>query len=108
MTKITLIGAGSTSFGAGTLLDIVGYAEQLRGSTIALADLDPVSLEVMTGFGQQLARAAGADLAIEGTTDLRAALEGADFVIVSVARDRLATWKQDWDIPRKHGIKHVL
>ena len=30
------------------------------------------------------------------------------FVIVSVAVDRIATWRLDWQIPLKHGVRHVL
>jgi alpha-galactosidase len=107
-TKITLVGAGSASFGLSTLQDIIACAHALRGSTVALADINSESLELMTQVAQGLNAAVGANLVIEGTTDLRAALDGAEFVIVSVAVDRVATWKQDWEIPRKYGIKHVL
>jgi alpha-galactosidase len=107
-TKIALIGAGSTSFGPSTLMDIIAYADALRGSTIALADINADSLDLMLRVAQCANEAAGAGLVMEGTTDLRAALDGAEFVIVAVAVDRIPTWRQDWDIPRKYGIKHVL
>ncbi|MDI7274611.1 MAG: alpha-glucosidase/alpha-galactosidase, partial [Anaerolineae bacterium] len=45
---------------------------------------------------------------IEATTDQRAALDGAGFVITAVEVDRLPAWKQDWQIPLRHGVKHVL
>ena len=41
-------------------------------------------------------------------TDRREALPGADVVIVSVAVDRMATWRLDWQIPLRHGVRHVL
>ena len=107
-TKIALVGAGSASFGLSTLQDIAACADALRGSTIALADINAESLELMTRIAEGLNAEADAGLVIEGTTDLRAALDGAEFVIVSVAVDRIATWKRDWEIPRKYGIKHVL
>jgi alpha-galactosidase len=107
-TKITLVGAGSTSFGPSTLMDILAYADALRGSTIALADVDADSLDLVLSVARHANEAAGVGLVMEGTTDLRAALDGAEFVIVAVAVDRIPTWRQDWDIPRKYGVRHVL
>lgn len=108
MTKITLIGAGSTSFGWGMVQDLVAHAADLAGTTIVLNDLDAASLELMLSAARGLARAATAQLHFEATTDLRAALEGTQFVIISVAVDRLATWQRDWEIPRRHGVRQVL
>lgn len=108
MTKITLVGAGSTSFGLGMLLDLAAYGQALAGSTVVLTDVDPAGLDLMLQIGRVLNRQANVDLRLEGTTDLDAALDGAEFVITSVAVDRAATWKRDWEIPIKHGIKHVL
>ena len=50
----------------------------------------------------------GAGYQISSTTDREEALQGADFVIVSIAIDRVKMWKQDFAIPQKYGIKHVL
>lgn len=108
MTKITLVGAGSVSFGVGMLMDLAAYGEELAGSTVVLTDVDPTSLDLMLQTGRILNRQAKTDLRYEGATDLEAALDGAEFVITSVAVDRLPTWQRDWDIPRKYGVKHVL
>ena len=54
MTKITLVGAGSTSFGVGMLLDLIAYADELRGSSVTLADVNAESLELMLGVAQGL------------------------------------------------------
>lgn len=107
-TKITLIGAGSTSFGLSTLQDIIAHAGSLCGSTVVLADLDQGSVDLMLNVAHGMKAAAGADVHFEGTTDLRAALDGAEYVITSVAIDRHATWKNDFAIPFKYGVKHVL
>jgi alpha-galactosidase len=107
-TKITLVGAGSVSFGSGTLRDLITHADALRGSHVVLVDVDADSLDLMLGVAQGMRAETGADLTFEATTDLRAALDGSEFVIVAVAQDRASTWKQDWEIPRKHGIKHVM
>jgi alpha-galactosidase len=108
MTKITLVGAGSTSFGLGMLLDLAAYGEELAGSTVVLTDVEPAALDLMLQIGQILNRQAKTDLRFEGTTDMAAALDGAEFVITSIAVDRAATWQRDWEIPIKYGVKHVL
>ncbi|MFN8441646.1 MAG: hypothetical protein U0175_12785 [Caldilineaceae bacterium] len=107
-TKITLVGAGSTSFGVSMLLDIIANAADLAGSTITLADLNAESLQLMEGVANRLKQASSAQLTFEASTDLRAALKGANFVITSVAVDRLATWQKDWEIPLRYGFKQVL
>ena len=107
-TKVVVIGAASTSFGLGTLMDIVAHAASLAGSTVVLNDVDGPGLELMGQAARRLCAEAGADLTIEATTDQRAALDGAEFVITSVEVDRIPCWKQDWAIPLRHGIKHVL
>ena len=63
MTKITLVGAGSTSFGLGMLLDLIVHAEELRGSTVTLADTNAESLELMLRVAQGLNRTAGTAIA---------------------------------------------
>jgi len=108
MTKITLIGAGSVSFGLGTLQDIITHADALRGSHIALTDIDADSLDLMLRVAHGMSAEAGTDLVFEATTDPHAALDGAEFVVIAVALDRVETWRKDWEIPRKHGIRHVL
>ncbi|MEP7187588.1 MAG: alpha-glucosidase/alpha-galactosidase [Roseiflexaceae bacterium] len=108
MKNITLVGAGSASFGFSTLIDIFYYADLLQGSTITLNDVNAESLEHMLRLAERLVRETGAHLSFKASTDLRTAVAGTDFVVIAVARDRLTTWKQDWDIPLKYGVKHVL
>lgn len=106
-TRIVLIGAGSVSFGPGCLADAI-HCEALRGSTVVLVDIDPYALEAVTALARKLNEASGAGLKIEHTTDRRAALPGAEFVITSVAIRRNDLWRLDWEIPLKHGIRQVL
>ena len=40
--------------------------------------------------------------------DRRQALPGAEFVVVSIAVDRERTWKLDFEVPKRHGVRHVL
>ena len=106
-TKIVFIGAGSMSFGLSMLRDLF-TSDELRGSTIVLVDVDPAALARMIGLAKLLNTRMNAGLVIEQTTDRRAALDGAGFVINSTAIDRNRLWQLDWKIPRKYGIRHTL
>jgi len=108
MPKIVLIGAGSYAFGTATFRDLIAWREQLRGSTIVLVDVNPDALALMAGFLRKLNATVGDPYVIETTTDRRAALPGADFVLISIAVQRNRLWRLDWEIPLKHGVKHVL
>lgn len=77
----------------------------LRDSTVVLVDTNAEALDLMTRFAQRLNQALDAGLTIEATTDRRQALPEADFVITSVAVDRMETWKKDFEIPLKHGVQ---
>jgi alpha-galactosidase len=107
-TKIVLIGVGSTSFGVDTLADLFAQRARLRGSHIALCDLDSAKLARVARLAERINAATDANFKITSTTDFRAALPDAEFVVISVEQDRLARWKLDWEIPRKYGIRHVL
>ncbi|MCL4506583.1 MAG: alpha-glucosidase/alpha-galactosidase [Chloroflexi bacterium] len=108
MTKIVMIGVGSTSFGPSIFGDLFSHAEQLRGSQVWLVDINQQSLDLMARYAGRLNESVQHAFELHSTTDRRAALTGADFVIVSVAVDRLDTWRLDWQIPLKHGVRHVL
>ncbi|MGQ9628920.1 MAG: family 4 glycosyl hydrolase [bacterium] len=106
-TKIIVIGAASASFGLGTLADAFQSSE-LRGSKLALVDIDGENLEVMAKLAHRLNEESGMEFEIQHTTDRREALPGAEFVITSIAIKRNELWKLDFQIPLKYGIKQVL
>lgn len=107
-TKLVLIGAGSTSFGATTLTDIFDQCAYFRGSTIALCDVSTKKLARVTRLAERMNAATNAQFKIESATDYRDLLPEAGFVFVSVEVDRLERWKLDWQIPFQYGIRHVL
>lgn len=107
--KIVLIGAGSRSFGGGMVRDILVCGELMgRGVTMALVDVNAEALTRMVQFAEKLKGMTGTDVAIQATTDRCAALPGADYVIVSVCRERYALWEQDFRVPLAHGFRHCL
>ena len=107
-TKIVLIGAGSASFGLRTLSDLIAQRRSLEGSTLVLVDTDEAALERMGRLARRACTEMDVPYAIEQTTDRREALPGAEFVVISVEVNRNPLWKLDFEIPLKHGVKHVL
>ena len=83
MAKIVLIGAGSHAFSRRLIPDILWYPE-LRDSTITLMDVNKDALDLMAAFTGKLVEQHGFNTKIEATTNRREALEGADYVIVSI------------------------
>jgi alpha-galactosidase len=106
-TKIVFIGAGSMSFGLSLFQDAFSTSD-LSGSTLTLVDQEADSLDRMVQLARLLNDRSGKSLRIESTSDRRAALDGAGFVVnaAAIARNRL--WMMDFEIPRKLGIRHTL
>ena len=107
IAKIVLIGAGSMSFGLSIFRDVFSCGE-LSGSTLTLVGRNPEKLQRTAELARLLNGKTGSGLRIEHTTDRRAALDGADFVLNSAAIDRNRLWKLDFEVPKKHGIRHTL
>jgi alpha-galactosidase len=102
-----LIGAGSTSFGLSTLHDL--YADPVsQGGTIWLVDVDIRPLERMQRVAAALEAATARQITVRAATDRTDALPAADAVVVSVEVDRDRRWQDDFEIPRRHGVEHVL
>jgi alpha-galactosidase len=108
MTKITLIGAGSTVFAKNLLGDILSFPE-LATSTIVLHDIDEQRLGTSESVANKVAKALNARPVIESTTDRRAALDGADYVICMI---QVAGYKPgtviDFEIPKKYGLRQTI
>ena len=108
MAKIAFIGAGSTVFARNLLQDLFTFPD-LHGSTIALMDIDPGRLADTEAVAKLLAQSAGANPTIEATTDLRAALDGADYAInmIQVGGYRPST-VIDFEIPKRYGLRQTI
>ncbi|MBC7326877.1 alpha-glucosidase/alpha-galactosidase [bacterium] len=105
--KIMVIGAGSASFGLSTLSDFF-QSPLMKGAELILCDIDEVKLQLMTKLALRLNEASGLGAKVRATTNYGEDLDGADFVITSVERKRMTSWKLDWEIPQRFGVKQVL
>jgi alpha-galactosidase len=104
-TKIVVIGAGSASFGLNTLGALM-RSERLRGSTLALVDRNPASLETIASLARRLNADWGARMTITTHTHHASALDGAKFVVAAIeVPPREALWRQDWEITLRHGVR---
>ncbi|MGC9468396.1 MAG: alpha-glucosidase [Anaerolineae bacterium] len=105
--KIVLIGAGSAQFGFGTLSDIF-VSEVLEGSEVMLHDINPQALARVQRAAQRYVEEHELPFTISATTDRKTALQGADFVVISIeVGDRFALWEQDWMVPLQFGFRQV-
>jgi alpha-galactosidase len=104
-TKITVIGAGSASFGENTLSAIM-RSRKLRGSRLALVDRNTQSLDIVHRLAQRLNRDWDAQFVVSAHTDHCEALADSKFVVNAIevgARENL--WKRDFEIPLKYGVR---
>ncbi len=108
MANIVLIGAGSHQFGYGTLGDIF-CTPSLQGSTITLLDINAKKLkEVHDHTLAFLEQDTSLQFTIKATTNREEALQGADFVIISIEiGDRFVLWDQDRTIAQQYGIRQI-
>jgi alpha-galactosidase len=90
------------------LRDLFVARDALAGAVIALVDIDPAGLGVMTSLANRMNAELGSPFVIESHTDRRQALPGASFVLVSIAVRRNELWRIDWEIPMRHGARQVL
>jgi len=84
MTRVVIIGAGS-QFGGKLSRDILAFPALQDGTTIALCDTDPEKLARVTRYVQRIVDGHNLAARIESSTDRRALLEGADFVVASIS-----------------------
>ncbi|MCS7059567.1 MAG: alpha-glucosidase/alpha-galactosidase [Anaerolineae bacterium] len=105
--RIVVIGAGDVWVGPAILSDLFTVADRLRGSELWLVDADESAVALMARVAAHANDLAGRAFAISHTTDRRVALAGAHVVLLAATVDRLATWRLDWQLPLRHGVRHV-
>jgi len=106
--KIVAIGAGSSSFGRGIIVDAMRSELNRTDCTLSLVDVDAKSLDRMVSLSERVREHLGSKIRVEGTTDRRKALPGADFIITSVAIKRMPLWEQDFRVPVSYGFVQAL
>ena len=102
---LVLVGAGSAVFTRGLLADLIS-ARDLGDWEIRLVDIAPEPLAKAVGLAEKMIAARGvADhIRVLGSTDRRALLPGADFVVTCVGVGGRPGWQTDHEICMQHGV----
>ena len=110
MKKIVIIGAGSWNFTRAISRDILTYPA-LADSHIVLVDI-PAGEAYMYAAEKIIRKIivqGGYPATVESTLDRRAALKGADAVLITIRNDTtVAAWEKDLTIPKKYGVDVVI
>ncbi len=105
--KIAMIGAGSVGFTRGLLRDILSVPE-LSNTHFAFHDLSEHNMDMVTQLCRRDIAANSLAATVEATTDRRAALADADYVLCMVRQGGLEAFQTDIDIPLKYGVDQCV
>lgn len=109
MTKICLVGAGSTVFAQNILGDVMSDP-RFEGGVISLYDIDPDRLSTSEIVAKRICETLGlSQVRVEATLNRREALKDSDFVILmmQVGGYKPAT-VVDFDVPKRFGLRQTI
>ena len=107
MTRIVLVGAGSTEFTRNLLGDILSFPA-LQDAEIVLHDIDADRLKTAERMATWTAGALNATPRIEAHLDRRTALRDADYVIDTIQVGGARATQLDFEIPGKYGLQYTI
>jgi alpha-galactosidase len=107
MTRIVLVGAGSTEFTRNLLGDILSFPA-LRDCELVLHDIDADRLKTADKMARWTAGALNATPTITGSLDRREALADADFVINTIQVGGARATQIDFDVPARFGLQYTI
>jgi alpha-galactosidase len=105
--KIAMIGAGSIGFTRrlmGDLLTVPEFAE----TTFAFTDLNRQNLDMVAQLAERDIKGNDLPAKVVTTTDRRAAIADADYVMCMIRQGGLEGFQGDIDIPLKYGIDQCV
>ncbi len=103
MAKIAFIGAGSYGFTRGLVKDVLTFPA-LRGSTLALMDINDERLDFARRSVERIVREGNYPATILATKDRKEALKGADAVLCTILAAPVNVWRSDIEIPKRFGV----
>jgi alpha-galactosidase len=106
-TRIVVIGGASFQWVPKLFCDLVNTAS-LAGAHVVLEDIAPEPLADMEDFARTVVERAGNGMTVSSSTDQRAALEGADYVVVCISTGGFESMTHDLAVPERHGIKQSV
>jgi alpha-galactosidase len=102
-----MIGAGSIGFTRRLMRDILAVPE-LADTTFAMTDISAANLEMVAQLCRRDIEANNLPAKIEATTDRRAVIANADYVICTIRQGGLEAFQTDIDIPLKYGVDQCV
>jgi len=105
--RITIVGGGSTHWTPTLLVDFAN-TPALADAQVTLHDINGDSLPQMEQLASHIARSRGIALSVRTTTDLPAALDGAEFVLTTLSVGGFESMRHDIEIPYRYGIRQPV
>jgi alpha-galactosidase len=105
--RITIIGGGSFQWVPKLLVDVAN-TPALHEAEIVVEDVDPAPIPKMVALVEHIAALRGIGIRAVGTTDQRAALEGADYVVVNISTGGFESMRRDLEIPARFGVRQSV
>jgi alpha-galactosidase/6-phospho-beta-glucosidase family protein len=105
--QVTIIGGGSYQWSPKLITDLLAVAP-LADMHLVLEDIDPAPLAKMEVFARMANEKMGTKMTVSTTTDQRRAVDGADFVIVTISTGGFESMAFDIDIPARYGIRQSV
>ena len=105
--KIAMIGAGSIGFTRRLLRDLLAVPE-LADTVFAFQDISERNLEMVAQLCRRDIQYNELPARIETTTDQRAAITDADYVICTIRQGGLEAFQLDVDIPLEYGVDQCV
>lgn len=111
MVRVVIIGGGSTQWAPTLVTDLLsmpGLPE--LGLDIVLEDIDEGRLARTFRYARVAVDrfGLGASVRVTATTDQGEALDGADFVVVTITTGGFASMRHDLEIPARYGIRQPV
>lgn len=101
--RVAIVGGGSYQWVPKLVVDLA-TTPSLADTAVVLHDIDPAPLPQMAAWVEHVAEALGVGMTVETTTDRRAALSGADFVVATISTGGFDSMRHDLEVPRRHGV----
>ncbi len=103
MSKLVIIGAGSTVFVKSLVGDLL-LLNNLKLDVVSLVDIDSKKLEIIQKLINKAKDQIGSSIKIEATTDRKKVLAGADYVVSTVDVGGIDLYRRELEITDRFGV----
>jgi alpha-galactosidase len=105
--RITIVGGGSTHWTPTLLVDFAN-SPVLQDAAVTLYDANPSTVPPMVALAGQIAERRGIGLSAVAADDLDRSLDGAEFVLTTLAVGGFRSMTPDVEIPFRYGVRQPV